>query len=184
MLEVEAARGAAGRIPADQLASLQDELLRLAAPPHDETWDQSARDLDTRLHGLIADCCGSRRLGAEVGRYLTLFRALRDVSHQRDAWTNYSRSNDVPEHLAIVEALVASDAEGAAQAMDRHIRSAAMALEEIIFSGPDAPVADRQGTVADGAPAPSPAGSSEVMDNGPGGREGRTGHRSKRSPRS
>src|SRR5579883_1646889 len=75
LLEVEAARGAAGRIPADQLASLQDELLRLAAPPHDETWDQSARDLDTRLHGLIADCCGSRRLGAEVGRYLTLFRA-------------------------------------------------------------------------------------------------------------
>jgi DNA-binding GntR family transcriptional regulator len=185
LLEVEAARGAAGRIPADQLGSLQEELLRLAAPPRDETWDQSARDIDTRLHGLIAENCGSRRLGAEVGRYLTLFRALRDVSHQRDAWTNYSRSNDVPEHLAIVEALAASDAEGAAQAMDRHIRSAAMALEEIIFSSPDAPGPDREGAGVDGVPAPSPAaGSSELKDNGPGVPEGRTAHQSKRSPRS
>jgi len=137
LLEVEAARLASGRIPAGEIRAMEEELHRLGALPHDQAWDESARDLDTRLHGLIADSCGSRRLAAEIDRYLTLFRSLRDVSHQRDAWTNFSRSNDVPEHLAIVVALLASDAEGAAHAMDRHIRSAAMKLEEVIFSGPD-----------------------------------------------
>ena len=100
-----------GRTPGDELAALEHELLQLGELPHDQGWDQRARDADTRLHGLIAESCGSRRLAAEIDRYLTLFRSLRDVSHQRDAWTNYSRSNDVPEHMAIVTSLVASDAE-------------------------------------------------------------------------
>ncbi len=177
LLEVEAARCASGRIRAGELAGLEQELLELGALPHDQSWDRSARDVDTRLHGLIADSCGSRRLAAEVGRYLTLFRALRDVSHQRDAWTNYSRSNDVPEHLAIVVALLAADGDGAAHAMDRHIRSAAMKLEEVIFSAPDTPEVGREGAVATGVLTPPPAAESRgVMDNGPAGRDGGTGH--------
>jgi DNA-binding GntR family transcriptional regulator len=150
LLEVEATRCACGRAPADEVAALERELLELDKLPRDQAWDQRARDADTRLHGLIADSCGSRRLAAEIGRYLTLFRSLRDVSHQRDAWTNYSRSNDVPEHLAIVSALAATAAEDAARAMDRHIRSAAMKLEEVIFSGPDSPGADRDDGEAPG----------------------------------
>ena len=59
------------------------------------------------------------------------------MSHQRDAWTNYSRSNDVPEHLAIVAALLEPDPIAAGRAMDRHIRSAAIKLEEVVFSGAD-----------------------------------------------
>jgi DNA-binding GntR family transcriptional regulator len=101
---------------------------------------------------VIADCCRSRRLAAEIGRYLVLFRTLRDVSHQRDAWTNFSRSNEVPEHLAIVRALAQSDPEGAARAMDRHIRSAAKTLEEVIFSDPVAPSGDRAAAEAAGPP--------------------------------
>jgi DNA-binding GntR family transcriptional regulator len=143
LLEVEGARCACGRIADDELATLEQELLQLATRPHDHAWDQRARELDTRLHGLIAASCGSRRLAAEIGRYLTLFRSLRDVSHQRDAWTNFSRSNDVPEHLAIIAALRASDPEGAADAMERHIRSAARTLEEIVFSDQGHPEADR-----------------------------------------
>jgi DNA-binding GntR family transcriptional regulator len=177
LLEVEAARCASGRIPPGELAGLEQELLELGALTPDPTWDQSARDVDTRLHGLIADSCGSRRLAAEVGRYLALFRALRDVSHQWDAWTNYSRSNDVPEHLAIVVALRAGDADEAARAMDRHIRSAAKSLEEVISSGPDTAEVDREGVGASGVSAPPPtADSREVNNNGPAGREGRTGH--------
>lgn len=136
LLEVESARRACGRIPLAELQSLENELLHLASLPHDVSWDQAARDADNRLHGLLAEFCGSRRLAAEIGRYLTLFRSLRDVSHQRDAWTNYSRSNDVPEHMAIVSALLAADQDRAALAMDRHIRSAAVNLEEIVFSAP------------------------------------------------
>lgn len=136
VLEVEAARCAIGRADQAELADLERELTRLADIPHSQQWDRDARAADTRLHGLIADACGSARLKAEISRYLTLIRTLRDVSHARDAWTNYSRSNDVPEHLAIVRALAAGDADGAAQAMDRHIRSAARTLEEVVFTAP------------------------------------------------
>jgi DNA-binding GntR family transcriptional regulator len=83
---------------------------------------------------LVADRCGNTRLTADVKRYHTLFRALRDVSHQRDARYHYTRSDDVPEHLAIVHALLADDADGAAQAMDRHVRSAAKTLEAVVFA--------------------------------------------------
>jgi DNA-binding GntR family transcriptional regulator len=136
LLEAEATRCACGRLPLSELSAVKQELRRLEVLPRDQKWDQSARAVDTQLHGLIATYCGGRRLAAEIGRYLLLFGALRDVSHQRDAWTNFSRSNDVPEHMAIVRSLLASDAEGAAQAMERHIRSAAQKLEEVIFSGP------------------------------------------------
>lgn len=141
VLEVEATSCARGRIDARELAELERELSRLSASAHDEGWDLEVRTLDTRLHGLIGRSCGSGRLESEIHRYLTLFRTLRDVSHARDAWTSYSRSNDVPEHLAIVRALRADDAELAALSMDRHIRSAARNLEEVVFDSPREPEA-------------------------------------------
>jgi DNA-binding GntR family transcriptional regulator len=168
LLEVEAARRAAGAVPPGELADLRDELLDLGALPRDEAWDRRAREADTRLHGLIADSCGSRRLAAEIGRYLTLFRSLRDVSHQRDAWTNFSRSNDVPEHLAIVAALVAGDAEEAAGAMDRHIRSAANQLEDVIFSGPGPSGSDREPTAAGTSGSPPDPASTDADGDGDG----------------
>ncbi len=138
VLEVEAARGACGRIAADELLALERELARLEAMAPSPAWDQAGRAVDTRLHGLIATSCGSNRLAAEIDRYLTLFRTLRDVSHQRNARTNYSHTVDVPEHLAIVRALLESDEEAVARAMDRHIRSAAEVLEEVVFGASEA----------------------------------------------
>ena len=134
VMESEAARCACGRIPPAELSGLENELRRLETLPRDQVWDRDARAADTRLHGLIAEFSGSVRLAAEIGRYLILFRALRDVCHLRDAFTNYSRADDVPQHLAIVRSLIKSDAEEAALAMDRHVRSAAVTLEEVIFS--------------------------------------------------
>jgi DNA-binding GntR family transcriptional regulator len=133
VMESEAARCACGRIPPAELSGLENELRRLETLPRDQVWDRDARAADTRLHGLIAECSGSVRLAAEIGRYLILFQALRDVCHLRDAFTNYSRADDVPQHLAIVRSLIKSDAEGAALAMDRHVRSAAVTLEEVLF---------------------------------------------------
>lgn len=133
VLEVEAVRGACGRIDAESLTALGADLTRLEGLPRNGQWDSDAREADTRLHKLIAANCGSLRLEAEIERYLTLFRTLRDVSHRRDSWTNFSRSNDVPEHLAIVRALISEDPEAAAAALDRHIRSSAEILEEIVF---------------------------------------------------
>jgi DNA-binding GntR family transcriptional regulator len=134
VMESEAARCACGRIPPAELLGLENELRRLETLPRDQVWDRDARAADTRLHGLIAECSGSVRLAVEIGRYLILFRALRDVCHLRDAFTNYSRADDVPQHLAIVRSLIKFDADGAALAMDRHVRSAAVTLEEVIFS--------------------------------------------------
>ncbi len=133
LLESEAARCASGRIPPAELSSLAQELNRLESLPKDEIWDRDARAADNRLHGLIAESCGSSRLAAEIDRYLVLFRSLRDLCHLRDAWTNYSRANDVPQHQAIVAPLLESDADGAAGAMARHIDSATLTLEEVIF---------------------------------------------------
>jgi len=152
VLETEAARCACGRLPQDELSALDRELRRLEALQRDETWDRAARAMDTRLHGVIAEFSGSVRLAAEINRYLILFRALRDVCHLRDAWTNYSRADDVPQHLAIVRALIESDADGAARAMDRHIRSAATTLEEVVF--PDRETAEVV-WAADKSPVPS-----------------------------
>ena len=92
LLETEATHHACGRIPPAELSALNDELLRLEGAPRDQTWDRDARAADTRLHGLIAESSGNLRLGVEIGRYLILFRALRDVCHLRDAGTNYSRA--------------------------------------------------------------------------------------------
>jgi DNA-binding GntR family transcriptional regulator len=137
LLETEATRNACGRIPPDELSALDLELRRLLVLPRDQTWDRDARAADTRLHGLIAESCGNLRLAVEIGRYLVLFRALRDVCHLRDAGTNYARADDVPEHLAIIRPLLEADAKGAAQAMDRHIRSASVTLEEVVFRDRD-----------------------------------------------
>jgi DNA-binding GntR family transcriptional regulator len=137
LLETEAARSACGRIPPEELSALDVELRRLEGLPRDQAWDRAARAADTRLHELVAECSGNLRLAVEIGRYLVLFRALRDVCHLRDAGTNYSRADDVPEHLAIIRPLLRSDAEGAAQAMDAHIRSAAVTLEEVVFRDRD-----------------------------------------------
>jgi DNA-binding GntR family transcriptional regulator len=133
VMETEAARCACGRIPPAELSEMESELRRLETLPRDQVWDRDVRAADTRLHGLIAERSGSVRLAAEIRRYLILFQALRDVCHLRDALTNYSRADDVLQHLAIVRSLIKSDAEGAALAMDRHIRSAAVVLEEVIF---------------------------------------------------
>jgi DNA-binding GntR family transcriptional regulator len=136
VLEVEATRDACGRIAAPELAALKQEFTRLRDVPHNARWDQQTRASDTSLHGLIAESCGSSRLAVELNRYLLLIRALRDVAHQRDARTNYTRTGDIDEHLAIVDALIAGRAEEAARAMEAHIRSATHKLETVLFAQP------------------------------------------------
>jgi DNA-binding GntR family transcriptional regulator len=139
VLEVEATRCACGGIDPDALASLHADVAALLGRPAGASRDHDARACDTMLHGIIAESCGSDRLTAEIHRYLTLFGALRDVSHQRDAATNYSRSDDVLEHLEILDRLRETDPDGAALAMDRHIRSATKTVEEVMFSTPNLP---------------------------------------------
>jgi DNA-binding GntR family transcriptional regulator len=137
VLEAEATRCACGRIDRAEAAALYDELRQLRHLTLDEHRDHLARKADNRLHELIAESCGNMRLAGEIRRYLALFRALRNVSHLRDAWDDYRHSDDVPEHIEIAEALLASNATEAAQAMDSHLRSVDRTLSQVMFSEPD-----------------------------------------------
>jgi len=134
VLEIEACRSACGRLDVFELQMMQFQLKDLKRAKHDDEWDREARTVDSELHLTIADGCGNPRLAQEIRRYLSLFRSIRNISHLRDSWDNYRRSNDVPEHLKIVDALLAGDRDRAAKAIDRHIRSITDVLCEVVFS--------------------------------------------------
>ncbi len=141
VLEVEATRSASGRIEDEALAALERELARLeerlSTPGSGGSWIHDARGADTRLHGLIAASCGSRRLRAEIDRYTTLWRPLRNVSQRLDVQSSLSHAVAMlAEHQEIVRVLRGSDPDAAARVMDRHIRSAGRILEVILFGAP------------------------------------------------
>ena len=134
ILECEAARGACGRIAPFELQQLEGELTRLVNASKDRKWSDQTRIIDTRLHELISERCGSQRLVHEIARYRDLYHSLRDIRHgRRKSRSDYEQMDENAEHLAIVQGLVADDAERAAQAMARHIDSAAAALERELF---------------------------------------------------
>jgi DNA-binding GntR family transcriptional regulator len=129
VLECEAVRSACGRIDLAELHALADDLRRMISMKTrpGTRFIEVARDVDSRLHDLIADSCGNSFLAQEISRLKTLFRAFRDVAWERDGAKNdYHRlTEEAHEHLAIVEPLLAGDAKTASRAMAQHIRSGA-----------------------------------------------------------
>ena len=127
ILECEATRLACGRIELEQLESIATELkaLLVSGNRSDPRFIERARDLDSRLHDLVATSCGNDFLAAELHRLKLLFRAFRDVSWAYDRSRNDFRrlAGECHEHLEIVEALLAGNARDASRAMSRHIRS-------------------------------------------------------------
>jgi DNA-binding GntR family transcriptional regulator len=128
-LECAATRYACGRINLAALHALADDLRRMIArrSRSGTRYIAEARDVDSRLHDLIAESCGNAFLAQEITRLKTLFRAFRDVAWEcSEARNDYHRlAEEAREHLAIVEALLANDVRTARRAMARHIRSGA-----------------------------------------------------------
>ena len=126
-LECEATRTACGRIDRADLVSLSQDLKRLTAPTSrtGPKFIARAREVDTRLHDLIASSCGNTFLVNELNRLNILFRAFRDVSwqHDNDRQDYHRLTEEAREHLAIVDALLAENRVEAAKAMSTHIRS-------------------------------------------------------------
>jgi len=130
-LECEATRSACGRIDRGDLQSLSADLKRLTSTSSrtgsrtGTRFIAKARDVDSRLHDLIASSCGNAFLANELNRLKILFRTFRDVSWEHDNQRqDYHRlTEEAHEHLAIVEALLAENRTEAARAMSRHIRS-------------------------------------------------------------
>jgi DNA-binding GntR family transcriptional regulator len=129
ILECAAVRSACGRMDLTALDTLSADLKRLKGvkSPSQPAFVVQARDIDSRLHDLIASSCGNTFLANELGRLKTLFRAFRDVAWEHDSSRNdYRRlAEETVEHLAIVAALQLGDAKAASGAMARHIRSGA-----------------------------------------------------------
>src|SRR5437764_1626436 len=143
VLECEATRRSCGRIQLAQLHALADGIRRLmaVAAPAAADFIAQARVLDSRLHDLIADSCGNAFLAKELNRLKILFRAFRDVAWEHDEARNdfHRLAEEAREHLAIVEALLASDARGAARAMATHIRSGSRYWSRAVPGTPDGP---------------------------------------------
>jgi DNA-binding GntR family transcriptional regulator len=126
-LECEAVRLACGRISPVELQALLVDLKKLAARNGATGFKQvaKARELDSRLHDLIADASGNQFLKQELNRLKLLFRAFRDVAWEHDgAHNDFHRLNEeANEHAVIVEGLLANDAKATSRAMSQHIRS-------------------------------------------------------------
>ncbi len=126
-LECEATKQACGRTDLNELQRLADDLRRLSSrdPRQSRRFLEQAREIDSRLHDLVANSCGNAFLAKELNRLKMLFRAFRDVSYEHNESRNDTQrlAGEALEHLAVVEALLAGDKQEAARAMSRHIRS-------------------------------------------------------------
>jgi GntR family transcriptional regulator, rspAB operon transcriptional repressor len=125
LLECEAARRAAGLIPAEKLAAIEADTRRIAEADPDAELVAFARQADSRLHDLIAGHCGNATLAREISRLTLLFRAVRDVSWESvESRKDFRRlPGEASEHLAIIVAVRDNNPKAAAKAMGRHIRA-------------------------------------------------------------
>lgn len=129
ILESEATRGACGRIDAAALEDLREETGVLAGLQRGEEWSEREMAADRALHRMIAAACGSTRLADEIERYNTLVQAIREIVGNR----RQAQQQAMEEHLAVIDALLAGDAEAAAAQMARHIDRTADDVEAVMF---------------------------------------------------
>lgn len=125
-LECEATRHSCGRIELSRLHELAEAFRKVkTAKRRGPAFVERARELDSRLHDLIAASSGNRFLIGELERMKLLFRAFRDASWNMSAVNgdHYRLTEEADEHLAIVEALIAGEPERASHAMANHIQS-------------------------------------------------------------
>lgn len=120
LLEPAAAARAAGNITPEDLGRL-DRLAADAKPHSSENWPAAAQRFDFALHLAIADHSGNFAL-AETIRKIWTFKRISYLAIPEPAET---LEKGYAEHLALLAALKARDAETARAAMLFHLRSAA-----------------------------------------------------------
>ena len=113
LLEGQAAAMAAGRIPGDKLAAVKarlEDVMRYSAAGGESTWTA-----DNEVHELVAAYCGNKSMAAMIAD-----------ARRRARLCNVERLSQRAvqaraEHLAIVQALQAGDAERARATMTAHL---------------------------------------------------------------
>lgn len=114
LVEGEAARLAAGRVPVAELEQLKSRIGEaLQLPENALTPEFAASDRD--LHGLIAAACGNpvlQQVIADLRTRTAMFRFGRLPSRRKTVCA---------EHLEIIDALIVGDSERAQRAMHHHV---------------------------------------------------------------
>lgn len=116
LLEADAARNAAGKMSATQLADIRQRLMSMTGP--DQVTAREHWEVDDFLHLSIAEISGNKLS-------LRLIRELRTRTRmfgKEMVPMRFESGRD--EHLAIIDAIEAGDGERAAQAMVKHIEGA------------------------------------------------------------
>lgn len=124
VIERESARRVArrpvtGRGDTEELAHLLGALERM----RDDQLDLAGfNELDTAFHGAIAEQAGNK-LAADltIAMRESISRPIRTAARRGTEWQAY-RTEVLAQHLAIVEAITARDAEAAADCAEEHIR--------------------------------------------------------------
>ena len=117
LLEGEAARKAAGRVPEQDLLGFRERIVTLVRKEESDRF--AVQDLGPELHLCVARSSGNRMLAsviADLGKRTRLFtRRFMPISERR--------SQVCEEHMALIEALLENDGERARACMERHIDS-------------------------------------------------------------
>jgi len=120
LLEAEAARLAAGRIPQEKMDAIRtalEELGKQAKPSLSDIWD-----VDDMLHGAVADAAGNTLLAGMI-------RDLRRRTHVFNAYRNpVSPKFGVEENTSLLDAIASGDQQRAHDAMAAHIESVRVAI--------------------------------------------------------
>lgn len=127
-LEASAARRAAERMGSEQIAELRS-LASAALPARGGGWGNDERKFDEALHRSVAESCGNDKLRKEIVRYSNLVRFVRS----RVGRSPQRLAQGHAEHLRIVDALEAHDADRAEAEMSAHI---ALALQFVLENLP------------------------------------------------
>ncbi len=125
LLEVEATRLATPNLKKRQLETLINEIKEIRdSGGVDPDWKY-----DQELHTAIANASGNNRLAAEITRYGGLIQTMREIVGEQSRDIHLQSAE---EHLEILEALLARDAEGASEAMHRHLEQASESAVDAI----------------------------------------------------
>lgn len=117
LLEVEATRLAASRVPQETVERLLSDFESLSNQRrHDAGWNK-----DRELHSTLALASGNPRLAGDISRYNTLVQTIREAV---DTTGTNLQERSIQEHLRILHACRNRDSARAAAAMQQHLDQA------------------------------------------------------------
>ncbi len=135
ILEAAAIRHATGKIASLKLEALHVRftLLDRQDTPDAADWSKRAMALDRKLHDLIARHSGNDRLMREIGLLRGFLQAVRLAvgDHQ------HAQRLAVKDHLKIIDALMAHNAQAAHDAMVAHLHRTGTLAADLLFPTSD-----------------------------------------------